>query len=99
MIFPPHPGGLGGLGHILMLFVEGFFFLLMLGIFVVVTFLLIRFLLVATKAARLYVDKNEPTTPTARATAVTPAAPAAASPSTTTTKPAPRARTPKPPSA
>jgi hypothetical protein len=98
MIFPPHPGGFGGLSHILILFVEGFFFLLTLGIFVIVTFLLIRFLLVATKAARLYVDKNAPATAVTPATSVTPAAPAAASPSTTT-KPAPRTRTPKPPSA
>lgn len=61
---------------------------------VVVAVLLVRYLIVATRAAQIYVDAHTP--------AATPAATAATAASTTastdaTTKPAPRARTPKAP--
>jgi hypothetical protein len=83
MIFPPRPG-FGGFGHIFALLVQGLFFLLMLAIVVGVLFLLVRFLLVATKAARIYVDQNTPVAPVE--VPAKPAEPtrAAASPSTTT---------------
>lgn len=61
--------------------------------------LLVRFLIVATRAAQLYVDSHSaPATPPAATAPVTP--PATEPPPTTPpTKPAPRPRTPKTPPA
>ncbi|MBX3098962.1 MAG: hypothetical protein KF761_05225 [Salinibacterium sp.] len=57
--------------------------------------LLVRFLLVATTAAKLYVAKNSPAQPTTAPVAAAPAPAAATTKPTTTTKP----RTPKAPPA
>lgn len=84
--------------HGLGLLVVGFFWLIALAVIVAVLVLLVRFLLVATRAARLYVEKNSPTAP------VTPAAPASPAPTTVTPttpveKPDTKPRTPKAPPA
>lgn len=82
-----------------------FVFLVIVGLI----FLLVRYLLVATRAAQVYLQLNEPARPAAAATATpttTTAAPTATTPTATapttpapaaTTKPAPRTRTPKTP--
>ena len=56
-------------------------------------FLLVRFLLVATTAAKIYVAQNSPATPAEPAATVEPTAPAPATP------PATKPRTPKTPPA
>jgi predicted lipid-binding transport protein (Tim44 family) len=89
MIFPPRPG-FGGFTHIFALIIQGLFFLATLAIIVGVLFLLVRFLLIATRAARIYVDKNAPvavaeTPAKPAASATSAAAPSAAAPSTTST--------------
>lgn len=61
-------------------------------------FLLVRFLLVATTAAKIYVAKNTPAEPVAPTEPVRPAA-TAATPATTVTPPATKPRTPKTPPA
>ncbi|HEX4443069.1 MAG TPA: hypothetical protein VHZ81_05820 [Galbitalea sp.] len=69
----PHPGGpgfsgFGAFGTIITDIVAGLFFLVCFAIVVGLLFLLVRFLLVATRAAEIYVAKNsaaETTTPTA----------------------------------
>lgn len=75
---------------------------------VVVAVLLIRFLIVATRAAQLYLDQNGPSAPTTPAAPVAPAAPApaAAAPAADPTPPnvpagtkPTRTRAPKPPAA
>jgi hypothetical protein len=65
--------------------------LVLLAVVAGVLFLLVRFLLVATKAAKIYVANNTPAAP------VEPAAPAAAEPPVAA--PAPRSRAPKAPPA
>jgi cytoskeletal protein RodZ len=62
-------------------------FIVVVGLLVV----LVRFLLVATKAAEIYIAKNGPARPTVEST------PAATSPTTTTTPAATRTRAPKAP--
>lgn len=96
----PMMGGFGLLGMVL----YGIFTLIAIGISVGVTILLVRFLVITTKAAQLYIAKNSPAK-AANASPVTPApaattpakaaTPAAATPAkaTTPTKP----RTPKTP--
>lgn len=79
------------IGHTLLTLVTGFFSLVGLLVAVAVVVLLVRFLLVATKAAHLYIAKNtvdESTTDetVAPATVVAPVAPKA-----------PRTRAPKTP--
>jgi hypothetical protein len=70
----PHPGpGMGGLAPVLSLLIHGFFFIVMLAVVVGLIFLLVRFLLVATKAARIYIDRNGASTGTATAAPATPA--------------------------
>ena len=102
----PHGPGLGAFGGIIDSVIAGLFFLLCFAVVVGLLFVLVRFLLVATKAAEIYVAKNSTTQPVAPTTT----APAATSPvatntvattpiTTTVTKPAPRTRTPKPPTA
>jgi hypothetical protein len=91
MRFPPHGFGPGlGVFGIFEDILAGLVFLICLAVVVGVLFVLIRFLLVATKAAEIYVAKNgtqpEPTAPT------TPA-PTSSAPTTS----APRPRAPKPP--
>ncbi len=70
------------IGHTLLTLVTGFFSLVGLLVAVAVVLLLVRFLLVATKAAQLYIAKNTAETddpaadePTAPAPVVAPVAP------------------------
>jgi predicted lipid-binding transport protein (Tim44 family) len=103
----PHGPGFGAFGGIIESVVAGMFFLLCFAVVVGLLFVLVRFLLIATKAAEIYVAKNSTAQPVAPATT----APAATTPVTTTTasttpiatapvtKPTPRTRTPKPPTA
>ena len=84
------------------LVVWGFFSLLALAVGVGLVFLLVRFLLVATRAAQLYVAKNEPPKPPAapRPSPTAPSAQTSAAPSSVSTPPvaAPSASTsPVPP--
>ena len=98
-------GDFGGLTHIIGAAVWGLFVLLMLAVFLTLAFLLARFLLIGTRAARIYVEKNggetsRPATASAPTPAPTPApsAPAATTASfapepATVTKPVPDAST------
>lgn len=67
-----------GVLGLLSLALSGFLTLILLTVFVALAFLLVRFLLVATRAAQLYVAKNAPAVPTASPTVT-------ASPATLTT--------------
>jgi predicted lipid-binding transport protein (Tim44 family) len=98
MRIPHGPGGFGMLGGIFADVLAGLVFILCFIIVIGLLFVLVRFLLVATKAAEIYVAKNGPAQP------VTPAAPASAASTTSrTTTPeakastATRTRTPKTP--
>jgi predicted lipid-binding transport protein (Tim44 family) len=101
----PHGPGSGAFGGIIESVIAGLFFLLCFAVVVGLIFVLVRFLLVATKAAEIYVAKNRsmaPVDPTTSAPATT--TPVATSTATTTpvattavTKPVPRTRAPKPP--
>jgi len=73
----------------------GLFVLALVAVALVLAFLLARFLLVATKAARIYVEKNGGT-PRVTTTPVTTAAPVATAPVVTSDK---KPRTPKTPPA
>jgi Na+-transporting methylmalonyl-CoA/oxaloacetate decarboxylase gamma subunit len=80
-------------GHLIFTIISGLVSLIGLAIVIAVLFLFVRFLLVATRAAQVYVAKNSPAEPVSPATAAAPAASAAP-------KPATKPRTPKaPPSA
>ena len=92
MRFPHGPGGFGMFGEIYAQIVSGLIFIICFVVVVGLLFVLIRFLLAATKAAEIYVAKNSPvepaSTPVAPAPAPTPAAPAApAAPTETKTVP------------
>jgi hypothetical protein len=92
----PHGPGFGAFGGIIESVIAGLFFLVCLAVVVGLLFVLVRFLLVATKAAEIYVAKNSATTPattTPVATAPVAAAPATTKPATTI----PRTRSTKPP--
>ena len=69
MNFGPGFGGFGGLPHLIGLAFYGIFVLLVLAVGLVLVFLLARFLLVATRAAKIYVDKNSSASPSAPAPA------------------------------
>jgi uncharacterized protein YpmB len=56
----PHGPGFGMFGGILESIIAGLFFLVCLVVIVGLLFILVRFLLVATKAAEVYVAKNSP---------------------------------------
>jgi len=83
----------------------GLFILVLVAVGLVLAFILARFLLVATQAAKIYVANNGATTPTTVAAPVaTPDAPAPAptseplvAPTVTATKPVTKPRTPKTP--
>jgi predicted lipid-binding transport protein (Tim44 family) len=62
-------------------------------------FLLVRFLLVATTAAKIYVAKNTPDAPVTPSEPVVPAATSTTTPATTVTPPTTKPRTPKTPPA
>jgi len=91
--------GFDGITHIIGAAVYGLFVLLLVAVFLTLAFLLARFLLIATRAAKIYVEKNGgDVAPTKRA--ATPAAPAPAQTTTsfapepvTVTKPVPDATT------
>lgn len=75
--------GIGGFWHVILTIFFGVGQLLAIVVFLGLIFLLVRFLLVATRAAHLYIAKNSPAVPPAPPAA--PAArPAAAKPATTT---------------
>lgn len=93
--------GPNGYFHLVGLLVSGvvwiFFFLLSVALI----FILVRFLLIATKAAHIYVARNspaKPVVPPAHEVSPAPPAPAApAAPVVAATKPATKPRTPKTP--
>ncbi|MEP6480657.1 MAG: hypothetical protein ABJA94_01475 [Rhodoglobus sp.] len=99
----------GGFTHLVTLIVGGLLSFFLFLVVVALLFLLVRFLLVGTRAAHLYIAKNSPaaTTPAARpattAAAVAKAATAPAKPAAASAKPTTKAtakpRTPKPPTA
>lgn len=84
MRFPHGPGGFGMFGEIYAQIVSGLIFMICFVVVVGLLFVLIRFLLAATKAAEIYVAKNSPvepaSTPVAPAPAPTPAPPASPAP-------------------
>ena len=88
------------IAHIMGGIIEALIILVAVAVLAGLTFLLVRYLLVATRAAQLYVAQHEPPRPTSTEPnpPVSPAAPAAA-PTTqaSTTAPATRPRTPKTP--
>ena len=77
-------------GHLIFTIIGGLVWLIALAITIAVLVLLIRFLLVATKAAQVYVARNAPVEPS-------PAATPAAAPTTPAAPPATKPRTPKAP--
>jgi hypothetical protein len=88
----PHGVGFGMFGGILQDVVAGLFFLICFAIVVALLVVLVRFLLIATKAAEIYIAKNGATQP------VEPVAPATVTtPLPTTTATTPRTRATKPP--
>jgi hypothetical protein len=110
----PFPGiggaarvGLGSIGHVAEIVIAGLWFIIMATIAIGLLVLLVRFLLVATRAAQLYVEKNSPHTAVAEEEPSAPVvpvavvdAPSSVPPTTIVTPPArtPRApRTPKTP--
>jgi hypothetical protein len=91
-MYGPGPGWGFGLWHVGM-FLGG---LALTAGLIVVAVLLVRYLVVATRAAQLYVDAHSATPPSAaEAPPATPPAP----PAPAATKPTPRPRTPKTPPA
>ena len=100
--------GYGHFGGVLAYFAAGFGTLVITVVLAGVIFLLVRFLLVATTAAKIYVAQNTPAeadpAPATPAAPVTPPAPAPAAPPAPaagpkTTPPATKPRTPKAPPA
>ncbi len=89
----PHGPGIGMIGGIFADVLAGLVFIICFIIVVGLLVVLVRFLLVATKAAEIYVSKNGGARPVETATPATAPAPPAAA--TTTT----RTRTPKTPPA
>ena len=87
------PGPFAPFAHFAMMIVGGLLWLFMLLVVIALIFLLVRFLLVATKVAQIYVAKNGPEV-SSEASNTASAAPA---PATSPTKAAPRQRTPKAP--
>ena len=100
----PHGPGIGLIGGIFADVLAGLVFIICFIIVVGLLVVLVRFLLVATKAAEIYVSKNSPAQPVAPATtaattpaATTPAATAATSTTPAAKAPTTRTRTPKTP--
>ena len=88
------PGPFGPFAHFAMMIVGGLLWLFMLLVVIALIFLLVRFLLVATKAHQLYITLNSPPPATPAATASAAGTPATTAPAT---KPAPKPRSPKTP--
>jgi predicted lipid-binding transport protein (Tim44 family) len=103
----PGMWGFGWFGQLVGTIIGGLLALFALLVVAGLVFLLVRFLIVATRAAQLYVDNHSPAKPTAHAErAASPAtAPAPTTKAATTTAPAPKTapiakpRTPKAPPA
>ena len=99
----PHGPGIGMIGGIFADVLAGLVFIICFIIVVGLLVVLVRFLLVATKAAEIYVSKNSAARPVETSTPATPAATATTATTPTTTAPtaktptATRARTPKTP--
>ena len=90
----------GGWWHILTFVIGGFIWLLAIALMLAVLFFLIRFLLVATRAAQLYVNQHapaEPARPSTSAATTTPAAATTVATPTAATKPVTKPRTPRKP--
>jgi hypothetical protein len=95
-MFGPGPGW--GLWHSLQTIFASLGGFLLLLILLAVTVLLVRFLLVGTRAAEIYVAKNRPADPgTAAATPAAPVEPVSPVVGPETPRPAPRTRAPKTP--
>jgi len=111
MRFPHGPGGIGLFGTIFTDILAGLVFIILFVVVVGILVLLVRFLLVATKAAELYISKNggtqtgstpsetvtKPDAPTKPIATPTPATTPAARKPTTTTPTTPRTRATKTP--
>ena len=80
----PRFDGFGHWWHIMTLVLGGFVWLLFIALMLAVLFFLIRFLLVATRAAQLYVNEHAPAEP------ARPTRPAATTAPAATTSPAAR---------
>jgi predicted lipid-binding transport protein (Tim44 family) len=93
MFFDGPGTGFGWVGHMLANIIGGLLSFFALLIVAALIFLVVRFLLVATRAAQLYVDEHSPKAPSAATAPTASAAPAPAA------KPATRPRTPKAPPA
>jgi predicted lipid-binding transport protein (Tim44 family) len=93
--------GLGWFGQLVSTIIGGLLALFALLVVAGLIFLLVRFLIVATRAAQLYVDNHGPAKPTAHAeSAAAPTTkPAPTTKAATTTAPATKPRTPKAPPA
>lgn len=88
-------GGLAAVWHWILGIFWGVGQLLALLVFLGVLFLFVRFLIVATRAAHLYIARNSPPAPAAARPAAT--RPAPTTRPATTTRTTPTRRTPKPP--
>jgi len=88
MHFPHGPGGFGMFGSIFADILAGLAFLICFVVIVALLVVIVRFLLVATRAAEIYVAKNGPAQPDAPAATTIPVttAPAPAAPRTRPTK-------------
>lgn len=101
----PRFDGFGPWWHIMTLVLGGFVWLLFIALMLAVLFFLIRFLLVATRAAQLYVNQHAPAeparTPAAATARTTPAAtkttPVTPADTTAPTTPVTKPRTPRKP--
>jgi hypothetical protein len=62
-MFNPNGGPFDGIVHGLGLLVFGFLWLAALAVTIAILVLLVRFLLVGTRAAKLYIANNSPVTP------------------------------------
>ena len=83
-----------GFMAVIQTFVCGVVALLAFAVAVGLIFLLVRFLLVATRAAQLYLAEHEPSRPVAPAASATPAASTTPTASTTPAAATPAAKTP-----
>lgn len=79
----PFGGGYAWFSHMLSSVAYGFFVILCLLVIIGLIFLLVRFLLVGTKAAQLYVAKNSPPAPVDGGRDVSGGSPATSTASTT----------------
>ena len=91
MNYGPSFDGFGGFPHLIGLAFYGIFVLIVFAVLLTLAFLLARFLLVATRAAKIYVEKNgsavtaPATAPAASSAPATVTTPVVAEPTATTT--------------